>query len=221
MTAEGHRSRDESRGERHGGGVFADTMLWWAGAYLLSFVGLVHLLQADEMFASEAYLGLSFVAYFLAASFLAVVIARNGSRWAWILSAALCVLAVIGLLVSRTAGLPGYPEAVGQWFNLPAATALVLELSFLALSPLALTRKGHRTVEAEQEKLDLEAARSPERLERAMVEARSRMEPDLRDLRAHADPRLIKNRVGRGARARLGGLLGLLGKAGPGSSRKR
>lgn len=194
-----------------GEGVFADTALWWAGAYLISFIGLVHLLQSDEMFASEAYLGVSFVAYFLVASFLAVVIARTGSRWAWILSASLCALAVIGLLLSRTFGLPGYPEAVGQWFNLPAATALALELSFLALSPLALTRKGRRVVTAEQEKLDLEAARSPERLEQAMAEARSRMEPDIRDLRAHADPQAMKKQAQRKTRERLRGLLGKVG----------
>lgn len=194
---------DVVRGE----GVFADTALWWAGAYLISFIGLVHLLQARELFAAETYLGVSFVVYFLATSFAAVVIARNGSRWAWLLADALCVVALLGLLLSRTVGLPGYSEAVGQWFNLPAATALMLELSFLPLSLLALTRKGHRVVAAEQEKLDLEASHSPERLEQAMAEIRTRMAPDLRDLRAHTDPRLIKQRAKRHTRERLHSLL--------------
>lgn len=189
-------------------GTFTYTILCWAGAYLISFIGLVHLLQADELFSAQAYLGLSFLANFLAASFLAIVIARNGSRWAWLLADMLCVLALAGLLASRTVGLPGYPEVVGQWFNLPAATAFAMELSFLPLSLLALTLRGRRVLEAEQEKLDLEAAHSPERLERAMADVRRRMTPDLLDLRAHTDPRLIKERAKRHIRRRLRFLLG-------------
>lgn len=188
-------------------GVFAETMLQWAGGFLIVTIGLIYLLQANELFAAKMYLGLLFLANFTASSFAGAVISLKGSRWAWLLADLICVLAIAGFFVSRTSGLPGYPEAVGQWLNFPAISSVLAELLFLALSALALTLRGRRTVEAEQEKLDREAANSPDRLERSMAEIRSRMAPDLRDLRARAEPRTIKSRATRRTRERLYGLL--------------
>jgi hypothetical protein len=47
----------------------------------------------------------------------------------------------------------------------------------------------------------------PERIEREMFEIRSRMAPDVRDLRQHVDPKVVGKQVGTRIRERIRGAL--------------
>ncbi len=47
----------------------------------------------------------------------------------------------------------------------------------------------------------------PERIEREMFEIRSRMAPDVRDLRQHVDPKVVGKQVGMRIRERIRGAL--------------
>lgn len=136
---------------------FASEVLAWAGAYLISFVGIIHLLQAEELFEAAAYLGFLFLVNFLACAVVAVALARGGWRRAWLVGTLICAGAVAGFVVSRVFGLPGYEEAVGQWLNFPAGVVILIELAFLAVSPLALTSRGRSAVAQEESKLEHEA----------------------------------------------------------------
>lgn len=198
-------------GERDVGERFAGRIVEWGGAYLISFVGLLHLLLSGEHFGYAPYLGLLFLANFIGASISAVFIARTGRRWAWLLGVAVAGGALVALAYSRTLGLPGYPDGVRQWFNFAAWMALAFELSFLAVVPLALTSRGRALVGAEQERVDRERLppdrqETPEHfelIEKDMREIQARMRPDLRDLRNTMEPRALGEKAKLGVRQRL------------------
>ena len=58
----------------------APKVLTWAGAYTISFVGLIHLLVSDEHFeAAPPYLGWLFLANFAGATVAAIGIAWAGT----------------------------------------------------------------------------------------------------------------------------------------------
>ena len=52
----------------------------------------------------------------------------------------------------------------------------------------------------------------PERIEREMFEIRSRMAPDVRDLRQHVDPKVVSKQLGTRIKERIRGTLTGLGK---------
>jgi hypothetical protein len=52
----------------------------------------------------------------------------------------------------------------------------------------------------------------PERIEREMFEIRSRMAPDVRDLRQHVDPKVVSKQLGARIKDRIRGALTGLGK---------
>jgi hypothetical protein len=194
---------------------FAERLVRWAGAYLISFVGLLHLLLAGEHFDYAAYLGILFLANFVLSAVAALGIVWTGERWAWLLGVAVAGGALVALLWSRTFGLPGFPDGVGQWFNFLAWMAVAFEVPFLALAPLVLTSPGRALVAAEQRRIDREELpptrqETPEHfdlLEEEMREIRHRMALDVRDLRAHLDPRTTVARTKTSARSRLRRLL--------------
>lgn len=202
---------------------FTSRILRWYGAYFISFVGLVHLLLSGEHFSYATYLGALFLATFVITAVAALGILWTDRWWAWLLGTAVAGGAFVAFLVSRVFGLPGFPEADGQWFNFGGWMAVGFELAFLAAVPLALTRRGENLVEAEQHRIDREKApparrETPEHfglLEDEMREIRGRMAPDISDLRAHLEPRKVEKRVKKNARMRVRGFLrGLQGRGG-------
>lgn len=202
-------------GERNMEERFAGRIVEWGGAYLISFVGLLHLLLAGEHFGFAAYLGVLFLANFVAAAVSAVGIAWTGRKWAWMLGVAVAGGALVALAYSRTLGLPGYPDGVRQWFNFAAWMALAFELSFLAVVPLALTKRGKSLLETEQERVDRERLppdrqETPEHfelIEKDMRGIRDRMSPNLRDLHSHTTPKSLGQQTKRSLRQRLRGFL--------------
>lgn len=194
---------------------FTDRILAWYGAYFISFVGLLHLLLSGEHFGYALYLGILFLANFVAAVVTALAILWTESRWAWLMGTTVAGGAMAVFLASRVFGLPGFPEAEDQWFNFGGWISLGFELAFLAAVPLALTRRGKRLLALERARVDREKL-PPDRqktsehfnlIEEEMREVRSRMAGDVEDLRAHLKPQGLGDRVKRSWRARLRDLL--------------
>lgn len=191
---------------------FAGKIVGWLGAYLISFVGLLHLLLAGEHLEYAAYLGILFMVNAAASAVAAIAIARTGQSWAWLLGVAVAGGAAVALLWSRIIGLPGYPDGVHQWFNFSAWMALAFELPFLAVAGLALTRPGEALVRTKQRRIDVEELppdrqETPEHfalIEDQMREIRDRMAPDVQDLRAHLDPKARTEKATRNVRERVG-----------------
>jgi Protein of unknown function (DUF3618) len=61
----------------------------------------------------------------------------------------------------------------------------------------------------------------PERIEREMFEIRSRMAPDVRDLRQHVDPKVVSKQLGTRIKERIRGALTGLGKGLRGSASRQ
>jgi hypothetical protein len=190
----------------------APKVLTWAGAYTISFVGLIHLLVSDEHFeAAPPYLGWLFLANFAGATVAAIGIAWGGHRWGWLLGDAVAGSALVLYVVSRAIGLPGFhPEGVWEWVRIDGLLSLALEGLFVALSLLAITPWGRTLVRVQQKTIEQEqmiAMEASNPIEREMAEIRSRMTSDLSDLREHVEPQAIKEQVKRSLRERLHGIL--------------
>lgn len=180
---------------------FAGRALVYIGAFLIATIGFVHLLQLYEVFDIAGYLGFLFLANFVGASAVAVILARVNRMWVWLLGDLIAGGAFAGFVVSRLLGLPGYPVTEASWFNLTGFTALMLEGAFLSVSLLVLTPQGRKIVALEERLIEIE--QSPGPLEREIAGLRSRMSDDLADLRAHVSPRALEKQAIRGVRRRL------------------
>jgi hypothetical protein len=185
----------------------APKLLTWAGAYTISFVGLIHLIVSDEHFEAATYLGWLFLANFVGAAVAAIGIYWGRHRWGWLLGDAVAGGAFVLYVVSRVLGLPGFhPEGVWEWVRLDGLFSLGLEGLFMALSLLTITPQGRALVRIEQERIGQEqtaARETPGRIEREMREIRSGMAPDLSDLRKHIQPQAIKEQTKRSLQKRL------------------
>lgn len=121
-----------------------------AGIVLILAVGGVHLIEAPEHFEAASYLGVLFVANFVGTLVAAVGIFRGAKSWGWTLGALISLLSLLAYPVSRLFGLPGFPEAVGEWDAPLGSLAMILEGLFLAgwfsvITGLAVAAPDRRT----------------------------------------------------------------------------
>jgi hypothetical protein len=194
---------------------FSGRVLRWAGAALIFLVGGGHVLISGEHFLTAPYLGVLFLANFFGSVVVALALYWSPNRWPWLLGDLISGGTVAGFVVSRTIGLPGAPEFVGQWFNIAGLLTLMLAGAFLSLSLLAITSQGRALVRTEQRRVDRErvspaAQETPahfEDIEKEMAEIRGRMASDLTDLRIHAEPQMVKEQAKQNLRERLRGIL--------------
>ena len=196
-------------------GEFSGEILRWAGASLIFLVGGAHVLISGEHFLTAPYLGVLFLANFFGSVAVAFALYWSPNRWPWLLGDLISGGTLVGFVVSRTVGLPGAPEFVGQWFNIAGLLTLMVAGAFLSLSLLAITPQGRALVRTEQSRVDRErvspaALETPahfEDVEKEMAGIRSRMASDLTELRKHAEPRVLKEQAKQNLQERLHGVL--------------
>lgn len=200
---------------------FTGDILRWAGAALIFLVGGAHVLIVGEHFLVAPYLGVLFLANFFGALAAAFALYWSPSRLGWLLGDLVAGGAFVGFIVSRVIGLPGVTEFVGQWFNIGGLLAFMVEGAFLTLSLLVLTPQGRALVRTEQGRVERERM-SPamqetpahfREIEKEMAGIRLRIDPNLRDLRKHAEPQMVKEQVERNLRERFHAVPGVLKNA--------
>ncbi len=185
---------------------FPGQILRWAGATLIFLVGGAHLLISGEHFLAAPYLGVLFLLNFSGSVVVAFGLYWSVNRWSWLLGDLICGGALVGFLVSRAAGLPGFTEQAGRWFSIAGLLTLMIEVAFMSLSLLAITPQGRALLRREQGRVEREefppaVQETPahlEHIEREMAEIRSRMAPDLSNLRKHIEPRAVQEQIQRG-----------------------
>jgi hypothetical protein len=98
----------------------------------LVVIALIHVLQAPDAFDEAGYVGALFIAAAVACVLVAAGMTRTSDSRAWIAAGALAGLILLGYIISRSVGLPGFTDDVGEWSE-PAGLASMVVESFVVL----------------------------------------------------------------------------------------
>jgi len=112
----------------------------------LGGVALVHVLQLPDAFAAVDYLGILFIIAIVLALGLAAMLTRMSDERIWAATGALPALVLIGYILSRTSGLPGFTDDIGEWSEPLGLVSMVFEGLLVCLSATVLATQ-HTTVE--------------------------------------------------------------------------
>jgi hypothetical protein len=105
----------------------------------LGGVALVHALQLPEAFQAVDYVGVLFILAVVVALGLAALLTRMSDERVWLATGALGALLLIGYVLSRTSGLPGFTDDKGEWAEPLGLVSLVVEGLLVLLSATVLT----------------------------------------------------------------------------------
>jgi hypothetical protein len=103
-----------------------------AGAGLVAVAGL-HLAAAGDEWGDTRGIFWLFVALAAACLALAVRLGLGLDRWAWPAVSGIAAAALVGYVLSRTTGLPGATDDIGDWANPLGIAALAVEAALIAL----------------------------------------------------------------------------------------
>src|SRR5689334_20487076 len=104
----------------------------------LGGVALVHVLQLPDAFRAVDYLGLLFIAAIVLSLCLVAALTRMSDERVWAATGALPALVLIGFVLSRTSGLPGFTDDIGNWSEPLGLLSLVFEGLLVFLSAMML-----------------------------------------------------------------------------------
>jgi hypothetical protein len=110
----------------------------------LAGVALIHLLDLPGTFDEQAYKGWLYLGLIAGTLLTAAALTRSSDRRIWLAAALLPLGAMIGFVWSRTIGLPGGADDIGNWTEPLGLASLFVEGCVVALSVLAL-RVSHAT----------------------------------------------------------------------------
>jgi hypothetical protein len=109
-----------------------------AGSAALVGAGLLHLFITPEYLKEKLYIGVLFGLSVPLCFGLAVWLWRRDNKRAWLAGSLLCAGMILGFLLSRTVGLPGFDES-GVWEHWTEGfPALAAEFGFLGLAAAAI-----------------------------------------------------------------------------------
>lgn len=97
-------------------------------------IALIHLLDAPDTYSSTRYIFWLYIALVAAGMPVITMLMRWRSSSVWIATAALATGPLVGYIVSRSIGLPGDPNDVGNWLNSLGMASLLIEALLIALS---------------------------------------------------------------------------------------
>lgn len=102
--------------------------LKWAGIILIVVTGLIHFMEAPEYYREAAYMGMLFAVNGVGSLGAAYGIYKN-QKWGWILGLLIAAGSIVGYIISRTIGMPGFP--VQEWADTPGVVSVVVEALFI------------------------------------------------------------------------------------------
>lgn len=106
-------------------------------------IAFIHMLQLPAAFAAIGYLGALFIAAIVACLGLAAVMTRTSDDRAWTASGSLAVLILLGYVISRTIGLPGFTDDIGEWAETLGLASMVAEGFVVFVAGSVLVSRGH------------------------------------------------------------------------------
>ena len=110
------------------------------GVAILGLIGiaLIHVLEAPEAFEETFYLGLLFVVAVIASLLLAVALTRESDVRVWRAVGGLPALILLGYVISRAIGLPGFTGDFGEWTEPLGLASMVAEGLVICLTVAVL-----------------------------------------------------------------------------------
>mgnify|MGYP001106147186 CR=1 FL=1 len=103
----------------------------WFAALLLTANAAIHGYLAPMHLAEAPYLGWGFIALAAASLAIAVGLAAADRPWLWATALTVTTAALVGLLASRTVGLPEIHDEIGNWTDTLAIATLVIEVAIV------------------------------------------------------------------------------------------
>jgi len=106
-------------------------------------IALIHMLQLPAAFAAIGYLGALFIAAIVACLGLAAVMTRTSDDRAWTASGGLATLILLGYVISRSIGLPGFTDDIGEWSETLGLASMVAEGVVVFVVASVLVSRGY------------------------------------------------------------------------------
>ena len=115
-----------------------------AGAAGLALVAVIHLLDGPGSLEESSAIGLLELALAAASVPLALALVVCPVRDAWLAAGALCAVALGFYVASRTVGLFGMSDDIGNWAALPGMLNVLSEALVVGLAAAAIARSSKR-----------------------------------------------------------------------------
>ena len=114
-----------------------------AAAVLALLVSVIHVADQGGLTALKdpAYLGYAYWLLELAGIVCAVLLVRSRTA-GWVLALGVAVGPLIGIIVSRSVGLPDATDDIGNWGEPLGVAAMIVETLLLALAAFVLVHRG-------------------------------------------------------------------------------
>ncbi len=97
-------------------------------------IALIHFLDAFSAFDESKFVFGLYILLMIVTLFASAILLRTDSRLTWMLAGATAGLTMIGFILTRTIGLPGFPDNVGNWLEPLGLASLWVEGLVLVLS---------------------------------------------------------------------------------------
>jgi len=114
----------------------------------LAGVALIHLLDLPGTFGEQPYKGWLHLGLIGGCLLAAAALIRDGDTRAWLAATLLPLGAISGYVISRTVGLSGGADDIGNWTEPLGLASLFVEGSLVALAAAVLRSRGGALIEA-------------------------------------------------------------------------
>jgi hypothetical protein len=114
---------------------------------LLASMALIHLLDLPDTISSTPYIGVMYIGLIVTAMLVAALLVRSSHAGVWKTTALLATAVIAGCTLSRTTGLPGSTDDIGNWGQSLGIASLFVEGSLVALSAGVLRGRTRRQLQ--------------------------------------------------------------------------
>src|ERR1700712_2484166 len=117
-----------------------------AGALLATAGSVIHICDQGGVTALKdpAYLGYGYWMLELAGVICAVLLLARARTTVWLLALGLAAGPLVGIIISRSVGLPDATDDIGNWFEPLGMLAMAVEVALIVLSVSVLIRSRAR-----------------------------------------------------------------------------
>ena len=116
-----------------------DSILQMTGLVALAATAWIHLVELPEKYAEVPYLGVGYVLLAIACA-ASIVLVLQHRIVGWYLAGGAAAATLVGYALTRTTGLPGSTEDIGNWSEPMAIYAMIAEIVVVGVAVFVLAR---------------------------------------------------------------------------------